>query len=571
MPLASTPHDKRAEKAEEAKKRQALRKAAEDAWKRPAIYNRENPPPAITGAKYIAPDCGEPQEEPRARTVNGRASHHAHDWADPDWSILDDRRGALPEFPLDVLSAKLRAVVERTAKGAGVTSAHVAVPLIGIASSLIGAARRVKATTSWILPMTCWTVLIGFSGTGKTPGINVTKRALNLLERNSKGADDERRRKHETKQQSAVAAKKHWQGKVKDAVESGMPAPPMPAGADDPGKFIPTKLWVADGTIERLADLLNGRPQGVLVLRDELSALFTNMSRYSNGQDNEFWLEAWNGDAFSQERMERTLQVDHLLIGVAGGMQPDKLATSFEGDHDGMYARVLFAWPPEPEYSALTDDAQEIDTDILNIVSRINTLAELTAEGTLVARQIPLSGEARLAFAQFRQFAHRDMEAFEGREREWFAKMTAHVLRLAGTLTFLEWALDTEATKPVEIAEPAMVSAIAMVRNYFWPHARACLRQIGLTERHSNARKVLRWLKANQKTEVSREDIRRDALGQRLDAEQTTGLLASMCASGWLRENVTPPGPQGGKPVRRWQVNPKLFTTPTAETAETSR
>ena len=45
--------------------------------------------------------------------------------------------------------------------------------------------------------------------------------------------------------------------------------------------------------------------------------------------------------------MGRVTHVDHLLIGIAGGMQPDKLVKSFEGDHDGMYARVLFTWPSE--------------------------------------------------------------------------------------------------------------------------------------------------------------------------------------------------------------------------------
>jgi Bifunctional DNA primase/polymerase, N-terminal/Protein of unknown function (DUF3987) len=241
---------------------------------------------------------------PERQKGNGKdataAEHHrqpVHDWSDPDWSLLDDRRGELPEFPMDVFSAKIQEVIKRTAMGAGVTPAHVAVPLIGIVSSLIGTARRVKATSSWLQCTTCWTVLVGFSGTGKTPAINVTKRALNQLERNSKAAEAERRRKHEAKKEIATAMRKCWEKNVKDAVKAGMPAPPMPTGADDPGKFIPLKLWVADSTIERLADLPSARPQGVLVLRDELSALFTNMSRYSRGQDNEFWLEAWNGDA----------------------------------------------------------------------------------------------------------------------------------------------------------------------------------------------------------------------------------------------------------------------------------
>ena len=146
--------------------------------------------------------------------------------------------------------------------------------------------------------------------------------------------------------------------------------------------------------------------------------------------------------------------------------------------------------------------------------------------------------------------------------------MSAHVLRLSGLLTYLPWAIDG-GPEPIAINQAAMASAITLTRDYFWPHARACLRQIGLTERHANARRVLRWLRANRKTEVSREEVRRDALSQRLDANETTELLTSLCNSGWLREKISPSGPQGGKPPRRWLVNQSLFNTPLAATAET--
>ena len=148
--------------------------------------------------------------------------------------------------------------------------------------------------------------------------------------------------------------------------------------------------------------------------------------------------------------------------------------------------------------------------------------------------------------------------------------MSAHVLRLSGTLTYLEWALTREVQAPATISMESMLAAIRLVRDYFWPHARACLRQIGLSERHTNARCVLRWLKANRKPEISREEVRREALSQRLDANETTELLASLCNSGWLREKTSPSGPLGGKPTRRWLVNPILLNPPIAETAETS-
>ena len=105
----------------------------------------------------------------KATATTGHQKQLAHDWNDPDWSILDDRRGELPEFPIDVLSDKAQEIIKRTAKGAGVTPAHVAVPLIGIVSSLIGTARRVKATSSWLQCTTCWTALVDSAAPARRP------------------------------------------------------------------------------------------------------------------------------------------------------------------------------------------------------------------------------------------------------------------------------------------------------------------------------------------------------------------------------------------------------------------
>ena len=104
-------------------------------------------------------------------------------WDEPDISILDDRRGDLPEFPTEVLSSACRAWVARAAHGSGVTAAHVAVPLIGIASSLLGTVRRIQAARSWTQPFTLWAAIIGFSGCGKTAGLDTLRRAVAMIER----------------------------------------------------------------------------------------------------------------------------------------------------------------------------------------------------------------------------------------------------------------------------------------------------------------------------------------------------------------------------------------------------
>ena len=140
-----------------------------------------------------------------------------------------------------------------------------------------------------------------------------------------------------------------------------------------------------------------------------------------------------------------------------------------------MYARVLFAWPPEAEWTGLTDDATEIEPDILNIISRVNGLAQF-ADDKLLQLVVSLSGESRERFVQFARLAHQGKDAFDGREREWFAKATAHVLRLAGTIAFLEWALKYDSLKPPgEVTREHMQSAITLVEKYFWPlRGRVC-------------------------------------------------------------------------------------------------
>jgi hypothetical protein len=216
-------------------------------------------------------------------------------WDEPDWTLLDDRRGELPDFPVEALPASLHGWLLRAARGAGVTPGHVAVPLIGIASSLIGTARRIRACRSWSEPLSMWVAIIGFSGTGKTPGLDVTRRALSLIERDRKHKIAEMQREHETRAEKAKAEKKKWEQAVAGAVEKNLPSPPKPASATEPGPFVAPRLCVSDSTIERIAVLLQARPRGIAFVADELARLFLNMRRYSSGQDNEFWLEAWNG------------------------------------------------------------------------------------------------------------------------------------------------------------------------------------------------------------------------------------------------------------------------------------
>jgi uncharacterized protein DUF3987 len=503
----------------------------------------------------------------------------AHIWVDPDWSILDDRRGELPDFPIDTFTEPWQEWLQRAAHGAGVTIGHIAVPLLAVTSSLIGTARRVRASRSWSEPMTLWACVVATSGDRKTPGLNVTLRALNLIEKGNSAAISVARLAHETRIQKSKEAHKKWKDERQAAIDAKPPRQPpsMPIDAIDPGDFISPRLYATDPTIESLAPLLLARPRGMTLIRDELSGLFSNMGRYSGGNDRPFWLESWNGGRHVVERVSRSIVVDHLLVGVVGGFQPDKLARAFAGDEDGMYGRFLYGWPSPPDYRPLTNEVSEVEPEFQSALTALVRLPSEDADGAFAPQDVGLSEDAFAKFEEFRQFVDKTKRGLDGRERQWFVKGETQVLRLAGTLAYMAWAISlgapmsdgvagiNNALEPKAIAEQFIVAAVRLWLEFFWPHARAALRQIGLSERHANTRRVLRWIKANGKDEVSREEVRREALGQSLDADQTQHLLDGLVKAGWLRE-ITTKTP--GRTRRRWQVN--TLINGTAESAESA-
>jgi hypothetical protein len=487
-------------------------------------------------------------------------------WDDPDFSLLDDRRSDdLPEFPLGVFNTDWQAWVGEAAHGAGVTVGFVALPLLGVAGGLVGAARRVRPVPAWSEPLALWACVVGQSGSGKTPGLDTLRRPLAALDRERQGHVDALRRAHETRAAAAKGERKLWEAAVADAIVNGNPPPVLPAAAVDPGQFVAPRLYVSDATIERLAVLLTAQPRGITLIADELAGWLGNLGRYNSGSDRDFFLESWNGRSYVVERMGRPpVVLDHLMVAVSGGIQPDKLANALAGDDDGLHARLVYAWPAEPPYRPLNDVASEASPFILNALRRLITLPSGSPGQPLEPQSLVLTEDALSAFEAFRRTHFDGRHALAQRELEWWAKGPSQVLRLAGVLTLLDWAGGVSGNtlavdpEPSEINAQFIASAVEVWTSYLWPHAQATIRLIGLDSTHVEERQALRWLKATRPAEVSREDIRVRTLNRRLDAAATQTLIDGLVDAGWLRETTTLSG-LAGRPARRWEINPCLY------------
>ncbi len=52
---------------------------------------------------------------------------------------------------------------------------------------------------------------------------------------------------------------------------------------------------VNDGTVEKLGELLNHNPRGLLLVRDELVGLLRTLDKQGHENDRAFYLESWAG------------------------------------------------------------------------------------------------------------------------------------------------------------------------------------------------------------------------------------------------------------------------------------
>jgi hypothetical protein len=94
--------------------------------------------------------------------------------------------------------------------------------------------------------------------------------------------------------------------------------------------------------------------------------------------------------------------------------------------------------------------------------------------------------------------------------------------------------------------------------DYFHPHAQSVFQGGGRGDRDGTARRVARWLRRAGLDQVSREDIRRDALCQTVNAEGADQVIARLEAGGVLRSIRAEAVGSRGPLRRRWEVNPAL-------------
>ena len=152
----------------------------------------------------------------------------------------------------------------------------------------------------------------------------------------------------------------------------------------------------------------------------------------------------------------------------------------------------------------------------------------------------------------------------------WLGKGRGTVARLAAVLALLDWTANRpgNAPPPTVITTQHLCAAWDLWERYYRPHAQAVFDRAGPADgdrqgKHKarqHARRVIGWIRARGVKEISREEVRREALSQRVNAAGADEVILALEQAGVLREVEVDEEdyPSPGRPARRWQVNPAL-------------
>jgi hypothetical protein len=292
--------------------------------------------------------------DPNGRSAAAAAARKAQ-WPEPQ--PVPRGRPPVPALPGALLPGALAPWVVDVAERVQCPPDFVAVGVLVAAAAVIGrkVAIRPKRQDDWAVVPNLWGLAVGPPGMMKSPALAEALRPLHRLITDAQAQYEEQMLAHQFRVAEQKARRHDLARRLRAAVEDEGPTEELRQqfAAMRYTPPVAKRYLVNDTTVEKLGELLNHHPNGLLLFRDELSGWLHTMDRPGHENDRAFYCEAWNGtSAYTYDRIGRgTLHIRAACLSVLGGIQPGPLERYLRavfggrGD-DGLLQRFQLAvWP----------------------------------------------------------------------------------------------------------------------------------------------------------------------------------------------------------------------------------
>lgn len=429
-------------------------------------------------------------------------------------------------FPVDVLPPVIRKFVVEGAASIGCDPVTIALPLLAALASTIGNTRRLKIKNGWLAPPILWAVIIGRSGSQKSPGFNFAMKPLKTV-------------------QGEVFAE--W----KQRIEGGADASVYPL----------ERLTVSDVTVEALADKLAANPRGLLLRSEELNGWISSFGRYKSGDrssgDAARWLVCYDGGFIEVDRRtdKKHIVVSNASVCVCGTIQPGTLHQAIGQEHreNGLLPRMLLAYPPQHKKtwreSEVDNNTIEQMTDVFRNLRELDF--RLDRYGNELPEDVDLSRQAKELFIEFyKEHAEHQHNAESDDLAAAYSKQEEMAARLALVLQLTRSASGS-ANDCREVDSKNMAAAIELIR-WFRDETRRVYQLLDQSAERKRLDDLVRWIRSKHSGDVAPRDL---VSGRReiKDASQAEAILQSMVDSGLGAWYPVPTTSNGGAPTRRFK------------------
>ena len=488
-------------------------------------------------------------------------------WPTPDLCIVEDGRAAAPRLEDDALPAGWEEWTATEAAARGCPRDYLAAGLIAATSAWIGNSRHVAVNEAWDEPPHLWFALIGAPSTGKTPALRPVIEACRAIERDAEPEWLAAIAEHARVAEAAHALEEQWRIDVRTATKSGQPAPDRPLAANPPPEPSRPRLVAMDATTEELQYLLAGHPRGLIYVRDELTGWFGNHDRYGgNGGDRAFFLEAWNGGAYTVDRVKhrgQPVRIPRTALAILGGMQPDRLREALAGSDDGLAARFAYIWPDPLPISKLTSETDETMRDrrtrLIETACRLHALQmHGDASGEPAPGLLQLDQTALALFDELRQESMQRARCSRGLAGGWHGKTPGRALRLALVYELLAWSARN-GSEPHDITADAMARAGGYL-DYLAAMFDRMTAGLAISRDEADAAAIAREILFTRMTVLNeRELYQLPGWSWLRDSGRRANALRVLADAGWMR-HAARTGTR--RPRGDWQISPRLWETP---------